>query len=237
MQEKTKIRLLRISSNLAIFFMLGVVMLVTTVHEIRSVFSINDNQPYYLGNTASPNVSLMINVYWGNEYLPSMLNTLAEENIKATFFVGGTWASQYSDLLRQIVGAGHEIGNHGFFHKDHKNLNYEQNQNEIYNTHKLIQELSGIEMMLFAPPSGSFSKTTLQVAGELGYRTIMWSKDTIDWRDKDKSLIYNRAIKNPKNGDLILMHPTEATTKMLGDIIKFYKNNDFNLVTVSENIG
>ena len=237
MQQTTKSKLIRIGSNLGIFLVLAALLAITTMHEIQNVFSNNDNQPYYSGNTKNPNLSLMINVYWGNEYLGDMLDTLANEEVKATFFIGGNWASKYDDLLQQIVARGHEIGNHGFFHKDHKSLNYEQNQNEIYNTHSLIKELTGLEMTLFAPPSGSFNKTTLQVAGELGYKTIMWSKDTIDWRDKDRSVIYNRAIKNPKNGDLILMHPTEATALALGDIIKFYKNNGFNVVTVSQNIA
>lgn len=216
--------------------MLGGLIALTTVQDLTNVFSGNDNQPYYIGNTANKNVTLMVNVYWGNEYLPGMLKTLADEGVKTTFFVGGVWASKYSDLLQAIYDGGHEIGNHGFFHKDHKNLNYENNQKEIYNTHKLVKELLGVEMTLFAPPSGAYGKTCLAVAGELGYKTIMWSKDTIDWRDKNRDIIYNRAVKNPKNGDLILMHPTEATAKALPDIIKFYKEQGFNLTTVSENI-
>jgi peptidoglycan/xylan/chitin deacetylase (PgdA/CDA1 family) len=64
----------------------------------------------------------------------------------------------------------------------------------------------------------------------------MWSKDTIDWRDKDTAIIYKRATSNPENGDLILMHPKEHTLKVLPDIIDFYLGKGFNLVTVSENI-
>ena len=92
-------------------------------------------------------------------------------------------------------------------------------------------------MTLFAPPSGAYNNKTLEIANNLNYKTIMWSKDTIDWRDKDENLIYSRATNNAKNGDLILMHPTQETLSALPKIIEFYKNNNFNLTTVSNNIN
>ena len=92
-------------------------------------------------------------------------------------------------------------------------------------------------MNLFAPPSGSFNSTTLKVANDLNYKTIMWSKDTIDWRDKNEGLVYSRATKNLQNGDLILMHPTEHTAAALGKIIEYVLKSGFRIVTVGENIG
>jgi peptidoglycan/xylan/chitin deacetylase (PgdA/CDA1 family) len=65
----------------------------------------------------------------------------------------------------------------------------------------------------------------------------MWSKDTIDWRDKDVNLIIKRATKNPENGDLILMHPKPHTLSALGEIIDFYIGLGFNVVTVGENVS
>ena len=92
-------------------------------------------------------------------------------------------------------------------------------------------------MNLFAPPSGAYDKLTVSCADSLGYKTIMWTRDTIDWRDHDENLIYQRAIKNVKGGDLILMHPTEATAKALPRIIKTIKEKGLNLTTVSQTIG
>ena len=91
-------------------------------------------------------------------------------------------------------------------------------------------------MNLFAPPSGSFSQNTLDVASELGYKTIMWSKDTIDWRDKDSNLVYTRATKSIKGGDLVLMHPTKHTLEALPQIIDYYNSINMKVVTVSENL-
>lgn len=191
----------------------------------------------YNGNKNNKNASLMINVYWGTEYLDGMLDILDQYNVKTTFFVGGYWVGKNDDMLKKIISKGHEIGNHGYYHKDQDKLTYEQNLEEISMNHQLVKSVCDYEMKLFAPPSGAFSKNTLKASFDLGYKTIMWTKDTIDWRDKDADLIYKRAVKNMSNGDLILMHPTEHTLKALENIIKNYQENGFTLCTVSQNIA
>ena len=192
---------------------------------------------YYNGDTTKNDVTLMINVYWGTEYLDDMLEILNNYNVKTTFFIGGTWAVLNEDYLTKIYESGHELANHGYHHKDHDKLDEAGNLNEISTTHKIVKELTGVEMDLFAPPSGAYDSLTVTCAEQLGYHTIMWTRDTIDWRDHDSNLIYSRAVKNAKGGDLILMHPTEATVKALPKIIEFFQGNNFNLTTVSENIG
>ena len=191
---------------------------------------------YYNGDKSSKNVSLMINVYWGTEYLDTMLEILKENDVKTTFFIGGTWAVLNEDMLQKIYQDGHEIANHGYHHKDHDKLDEKGNLDEISTTHTIVKELLNVEMELFAPPSGAYDKTTVSVASSLGYKTIMWTRDTVDWRDKDAELIYSRAIKNASGGDLILMHPTEKTVEALPRIIDWFKQNGFNLTTVSQTI-
>jgi len=205
-------------------------------NNIKSVFNAGSTEAIYRGNTNNNKISLMINVYWGTEFIEPMLEVLNTSGVKATFFVGGTWANQNCELLKKIYDMGHEIGNHGYYHKDHKLLSNERNQEEIYITHKLVKEIIGLDMTLFAPPSGSYNQATLEIASTLGYKTIMWSKDTIDWRDKDSELCFTRATKNAKSGELILMHPTAHTLKALPNIIKYYKDNNFILTTVSDNL-
>ncbi len=225
-------------TNLILLVLVLGVFFLAFAGNIKSVYlSENNINAIYLGNTKNNNVSLMINVYWGTEYIKPILDVLKEENVKATFFVGGTWANSNSEVLKEIYTNGHEIANHGYYHKDHKYLSQSRNQEEIYITHKLVKSLIDYDMSLFAPPSGSYNEQTLEVANNLGYKTIMWSKDTIDWRDKDANLVFERATKNAKNGYLILMHPTSHTLKALKDIISFYKTNGFNLTTVSETIS
>ena len=189
---------------------------------------------YYCGNKTTGKVSLMINVYWGTEYLDDMLQTLENKGVKTTFFVGGSWVAKNGDMLKKIVEKGHEVGNHGYFHKDHTKLTLKQGESEISATHNLVKTLAGIEMNLFAPPSGSVNSTVVTSAENLGYKTIMWSKDTIDWRDKDENLIFNRATKNISSGDLVLMHPTKETSLALGKIIDTILSKNLSITPVSQ---
>ncbi|MBQ7227401.1 MAG: polysaccharide deacetylase family protein [Clostridia bacterium] len=192
-----------------------------------------DSRVCYKG-TSTDSVGLMFNVYSGSEFLPDILETLSSNGAKATFFVGGTWAEKNETMLKEIVAGGHEIGNHGYLHRDHDKLNKQGNRDEISLTHKLVRSICGYEMTLFAPPSGAYSTVTVDVAEELGYKTIMWSKDTIDWRDHDTHLITERATKDVVGGDLILMHPTANTAEALPEIVNKIKSNNLNLAVVSD---
>lgn len=181
-------------------------------------------------------VSLMFNVYWGTDEVYRILDILHENQAKATFFIGGCWADDNVDCLRDIFAAGHEIGNHGYFHKDHQKLSLVQNQREISECNRFIELAIGEKPKLFAPPSGAYGNDMLTACKALQMKTILWSKDTIDWRDKDSKLIYTRATKNVQRGDFILMHPMTATADALEDILKYYKENSLGTVTVSENL-
>lgn len=188
------------------------------------------------GDAESNKVSLMFNVYWGTDVVYDILGTLDKYGVKCTFFIGGCWADDNIEALRQIVLSGHEIGNHGYFHKDHGSLSLEGNVEEIRLCHDFVKKATNIDMTLFAPPSGAYNKDTLSAADQLGYQTILWSRDTIDWRDKDSSLIYSRAT-NVSGGDFVLMHPMQETADALEDILRYYQNNGLSAVTVSENLS
>ena len=193
--------------------------------------------PIYYGNREHKNVSIMVNVYENAEIVKKMADEFNAHGAKATFFVGGCWADDNGETLKYLVSAGHEIANHGYFHKDHKKLDYGANVQEINSCGVVAEALCGVKPELFAPPSGSFGNDTLKAAADLGYKVIMWSKDTIDWRDKDESVIYGRAVKKPANGDFILMHPKEHSLKALPKILEFYISTGYNIVTVSDNIA
>ncbi len=234
---KNKKLFFNIVSDSIIVLVLLVVAAVCFSTQSQYVFGTASNEAIYCGDRDSNNVSLMINVYWGTEYLDNMLETLAKYNVKCTFFVGGQWVEKEPEMLKKIHDAGHEIGNHGYFHQDQGSLSYDQNYEEINACHQIVKATVDVEMNLFAPPSGDFNKATLQAAQTLGYSTIMWSRDTIDWRDKDRDLVYSRCTKGVSGGEFILMHPTAHTAAALEDVLKYYANNDLNACTVSENLA
>lgn len=223
-------------ANIVLLFLVVVVASVGFVGATTNVYKSNDNSPIYRG-IGEKKVSLMINVYWGTEYIDEILAIFDKYSVKTTFFVGGYWVAQYPEVLGKIASSGHEIGNHGYNHKEHSKLSYADNELEINACGKLVFECIGVNMTLFAPPSGDFSIDTLNAARNNGYKTIMWSRDTIDWRDKDRNTVYKRATKDTSSGELILMHPTKHTSEAMEDIVKYYLDNGFSIVPVSTNIG
>ncbi len=190
---------------------------------------------YYKGNSEN-GVSLMFNVYWGTEEVETILDILDGYEAKATFFLGGSWADDNPSCVKNIAERGHEIGSHGYFHREHDKLSLEGNYSEIKTSADFLSLISGREIKLFAPPSGAYNENTVNAAESLGLKTVMWSKDTIDWRDKDADLCFRRATKDVKGGDLILMHPMPHTVEALPKILEFYKANGFKTITVGENI-
>ena len=191
---------------------------------------------YRFGNANSGGVSLMFNVYWGTEETYQILQILKQHEAKATFFIGGSWADDNVACLQAIVADGHELGNHGYFHKSHDKLSLVDNTAEIERCNRFVELSTGVKPILFAPPSGAYGNATLSACKTLQMKTILWSRDTIDWRDKNSALIYTRATKNVKAGELILMHPMQATVEALNDILKYYKTQALSVITVSENL-
>ncbi len=197
----------------------------------------SDGENLYYKSEAGKGVSLMFNVYQNTRNVEAIMDILDEYSAKATFFLGGCWADDNIDCVRQIAERGHEVASHGYFHKDHSKMTYEQNLAEIRPSVKLINAILGKEITLFAPPSGAFNDSTVTAAASLGLKTIMWSRDTIDWRDGDVALITSRATKNLQTGEFVLMHPMDVTVKALPQILGYIRENGLTAVTVSYNLG
>lgn len=219
--------------NIIIIFMLVSLFILGMPFPALAVAAVNKDI-IYNGNLNSNKVCLMINVYWGTEFVEPMMEIFKQYNFVATFFVGGMWAAKNTALLNLMIQNGHELGNHGFNHKDHTKISDSLNIKEIEMTHKVVLSNVNVAMTLFAPPSGAINKKTTDIATSLGYRTIMWTRDTIDWRDKNAELVFNRATKNIKGGDLILMHPTKHTLESLDRILAYIKNKHLVATTVSD---
>ena len=189
---------------------------------------------YYQGNIDDKIIAFACNVDWGNEYIPDMLKILKNNNINITFFVTGKWAEKNPEILKDIYNNQHEIGNHGYSHRDYGKLSYDINKDEIMKAHNIIKEILNIELKYFAPPSGAYNDYTVKATKELGYDLIMWSIDTIDWRqDSTKDIIIKRVTEKAHNSAIVLMHPTEETVKALPEIINYLFEKGYKVGTIS----
>ena len=227
-------RLKIITAIIMVVLAVGVVAVCFLPSKVVLISGGKTYEPIYSGNRMGNKVSLTVNVYEGADVVLEMLDVLDEYNAKCTFFVGGCFIDDNTDLIVKILEKGHEIGSHGYFHKDHSKLSADENLAEMQLLHSLVKKVAGYEIKLFAPPSGAYSVETLKIAEKMGYKTILWSKDTIDWRDKSLKVLYNRATKNISAGDFVLMHPKKHTLQVLPQILEFYKSKGLLAVTVSE---
>lgn len=190
-------------------------------------------EPIYRGHPDKPMVSFLINVAWGNEYIPDMLETLNKYHVKATFFLEGRWTKENPEMAKMIVDAGHEVGNHSYTHPDMSQLSTSSIREQLVKTNEVIKSVTDITPTWFAPPSGSFRDEVVKIADELAMGTIMWSVDTIDWQRPEPHVLVERVMSKVHNGALILMHPTSSTSESLETLILSIKQKGYSFGSVS----
>ncbi|PPS67039.1 MULTISPECIES: polysaccharide deacetylase family protein [Streptomyces] len=146
-------------------------------------------------------------------WTPKVLDVLKEHDAHAVFFVTGTMASRYPDLVRRMVEEGHEVGLHTFNHPDlsyqsKKRIDWELSQNQL-----ALSGAAGIRTSLFRPPYSSFADAmddrswpVTEYIGERGYITVVNNTDSEDWRKPGVAEIVRRATPKGGKGAIVLMH-------------------------------
>ncbi len=188
-------------------------------NEITTSYEDVECSPIYRGNTRKNEVSFIVNVAWGEEYIESMLETFDKYDIKVNFFIEGNFAKDNIDTVAEIYNRGHLIGNHSLSHSDFSTITEDQMHNEILETNNILTSITLEEIKFFGPPSGSFNSKTLEVVNDLNMNTVLWNVDTIDWQNPTKETIVKRVINKVDSGSIVLMHPTANTAAALEEII------------------
>jgi peptidoglycan/xylan/chitin deacetylase (PgdA/CDA1 family) len=146
-------------------------------------------------------------------WTPKVLDVLKEHHAHAVFFVTGTMASRYPDLVERIVDEGHEIGLHTFNHPDlsfqsKKRIDWELSQNQL-----ALAGAAGIRTSLFRPPYSSFADAmddkswpVTEYIGTRGYITVVNNTDSEDWRKPGVQQILRNATPKNGKGAIVLMH-------------------------------
>ncbi|NMO96209.1 polysaccharide deacetylase family protein [Paenibacillus lemnae] len=207
--------------------------------EIPAKITLQDlgSHPIYRGNPNKPMVSLMINVAWGNEYIKPMLDTLDAEKIKTTFFLDGSWLSKNRELAMEILNRGHEVENHAYSHPNMSQLSAARAEDEIAKTQNLLKESLGVKNTWFAPPSGDFNQRTVDIAYARGLKTVLWTLDTVDWRHPAPEAVVQKITSKVEPGFLILMHPTDSSSKALKGMIDGIRAKGLEIGTVSQTLS
>jgi len=141
---------------------------------------------------------------------PRVLDALRERGAKATFFVLGHRVAKHPDIVRRMVDEGHVVGSHSWSHPFETTP--EQARDELDRTHKAIRDACGVEATWFRPPYGIFTGNFEAYAKVRGYRTILWSVDTQDWKTMDVATTVQVAGEKTRRGDVVLMHDIHQPT-------------------------
>ena len=169
---------------------------------------------------------------------PKLLEILKQHNAKATFFVMGTNASKYPELLKRMQAEGHEIGNHSWSHPHLLSLDLPGIRSELENTSKAVSDATGQSPKVFRPPFIDTNPTLENwINKELGMKSIICSVDSLDWRDKDAALARQHVLEGAAPGAIVLMHERASTAEALPGILSELAAKGYQFVTVSELIA
>ena len=228
--NKSKLKKIIVGVLVSIAFLSGAIFFMSN-KGTKPAFELFDqaNIPYTKGtkqNSGYVALTCNVDLGWETEYVQGILDVLKKEDVKITFNVTGRWAEKNPEMLLKLKSEGHEIGNHGHRHLDYAKLSYEENLEQIKTSKKIIEDFIKDETKFFQAPAGSFGEGTMKAANELGYTSIKWDVDTIDWNNrKEPEVIIDRIKKKEiKDGSIVLMHPTYATTQCIDDIIQIIRD-------------
>jgi len=174
-----------------------------------------------------------------------LLEVLAKHEVHATFFLIGRYVQQRPDLVREIVKAGHVVGNHTF---KHPLLTFKSNaeiRRELSDCNAALRDALGQPVNLFRPPFGGRRPAVLRTARELGLETMMWNVTGYDWNAPPAAVIEQKVSNQIRGGNVILLHDgghkemgadRSQTVIATDHLIAKYKSEGYDFVTIPQMI-
>jgi peptidoglycan-N-acetylglucosamine deacetylase len=172
-----------------------------------------------------------------------LLEVLARHNVHATFFLIGRYVRQRPDIVREIVKAGHVVGNHTFTHPLLIFKSEAEISKELTDCRGVLQQAIGEHSNLFRPPFGGRRPAVLRIARELRLKPVMWNVTGYDWNAPPAATIEHKVTSQVRGGDVILLHdgghremgadrsPTVLATDHL---ITRYKSEGYDFATIPQ---
>ena len=172
-----------------------------------------------------------------------LLEVLARHNVHATFFLIGRYVRQRPDIVREVVKAGHVVGNHTFTHPLLIFKSEAEISKELTDCRGALQQAIGEHSNLFRPPFGGRRPAVLRIARELRLEPVMWNVTGYDWNTPPAAAIEHKVTSQVRGGDVILLHdgghremgadrsPTVVATDHL---ITRYKSEGYDFATIPQ---
>lgn len=142
--------------------------------------------------------------------LPKILSALSAKGVAGTFFLTGNWAANNPDGVRQIVSAGHRVGNHSMTHPGFTGLSDAQIVQQVRGAEEAILAAGADPRPLFRFPFGERDARTIEAVNDLGYAAVRWSVDTLGWKGTSggisAQIVSDRVMAALQPGEIVLMH-------------------------------
>ena len=192
----------------------------------------------YLGDTTQPVLYLTFDSGYENGCTAKILDTLKKHNVPAAFFLVGHYMEKNADLVRRMVEEGHIVANHTMHHYDMRKLaEKEAFTKELTDLEDLFQSITGKELpKYYRPPQGLYSRENLEMAKELGYKSVFWSLAYVDWNNDSqptKQQAFEKLIPRVHNGAVILLHSTSQTNaEILDELLTKWKQMGYRFESI-----
>jgi peptidoglycan/xylan/chitin deacetylase (PgdA/CDA1 family) len=175
---------------------------------------------------------------------PALLDVLAKNNVRATFFMIGRFVRQQPELARRVSDGGHEVANHTYSHPHLSLCSAARTRRELKDCDSALND-AGVanQYGLFRAPFGARRPATLTIARELGLTPIQWSVTTFDWNAPSAERIEQNAFKRLRGGDVLLFHDgghtglnadRMHTVKAVAELLPRLRAEGYEFVTVGD---
>jgi peptidoglycan-N-acetylglucosamine deacetylase len=184
-------------------------------------------------------VALTFDDCWSDQAVREILTIAKKENIKVTFFPIGRVIKKYPELWQEVIAEGHEIANHTYTHPDLRKLSEESIKGEIQKAQEALDEALGYhyQMKYLRPPGGGFDQKVQKATTDSGIKYLaMWAVDNgaiTTFKDCPEKILPWIESKTD-GGEIVLSHVSANEIKILPEFIKYLKEKDLKMVTMSE---
>jgi polysaccharide deacetylase family sporulation protein PdaB len=191
--------------------------------------------PIYSVATDEKKIAISFDCAWGVDFTDKLLDVMAKNNVRCTFFAVQFWVEKYPEYVEKILSAGHEMGTHSRTHSYMSKLSETDIRDELTTSAQAIERLTGQKVTLFRPPYGDYNNLLIDTSNKMGLYPIQWDVDSLDWKNLSATEIAMRVINGVKNGSIILCHNNALhTAEALPLIFSTLKNRGYEFVPISE---
>ncbi|OEH92016.1 polysaccharide deacetylase family protein [Bacillus solimangrovi] len=167
-----------------------------------------------------------------SEYTATIVDTLKEHEVGATFFFTGHNVKKYPDYVLYTKEQGYSIGNHSMNHTELTNLTVENQEQELLQTKNLLEGLIQEDILLFRPPYGATNEGLIELIEKHEHKMVLWNKDPKDWQTQNADEIINYIQSSDPSGSIILLHESQAVIDSLPTIIGYLLEQELEIVSL-----